>query len=386
MPIQVGASTTNILTLFEYEWTDALSDREIRLLSKLSRTGGIEILKPFIRQEKTYFQARQYVGILRLGQRTIQILPKFHRSSDRQQSEQEATRNLLLMLDYARHLGIREVNLASLNSAQDWFEVLIYLFALNLKRQWLKGAARTYEPIDAVLPVLKGKWRLSAQMHRPEQKHLFAQNDPDHKYLLVIDEINRANIAKVFGELITLIEDDKRLAEEHEISVQLPYSKKTFGVPENLLILGTMNTADRSIALLDIALRRRFTFVEQMPNPSLLEMVEGVDLGVLLDRLNRRITVLLGRDYQIGHSYLMNIDSLETLHFAWYRKIMPLLQEYFYNDWERLRAVVGNRFIKPAEVDEMTRQALGDFYEEEGQFEVRVYDTGSGFLEALQSV
>jgi hypothetical protein len=386
MPIQVGASTTNILTLFEYEWTDALSDREIRLLSKLSRTGGIEILKPFIRQEKTYFQARQYVGILRLGQRTIQILPKFHRSSDRQQSEQEATRNLLLMLDYARHLGIREVNLASLNSAQDWFEVLIYLFALNLKRQWLKGAARTYEPIDAVLPVLKGKWRLSAQMHRPEQKHLFAQNDPDHKYLLVIDEINRANIAKVFGELITLIEDDKRLAEEHEISVQLPYSKETFGVPENLLILGTMNTADRSIALLDIALRRRFTFVEQMPNPSLLEMVEGVDLGVLLDRLNRRITVLLGRDYQIGHSYLMDIDSLETLHFAWYRKIMPLLQEYFYNDWERLRAVVGNRFIKPAEVDEMTRQALGDFYEEEGQFEVRVYDTGSGFLEALQSV
>jgi hypothetical protein len=382
----VGASTTNILTLFEYEWTDALSDREIRLLSKLSRTGGIEILKPFIRQEKTYFQARQYVGILRLGQRTIQILPKFHRSSDRQQSEQEATRNLLLMLDYARHLGIREVNLASLNSAQDWFEVLIYLFALNLKRQWLKGAARTYEPIDAVLPVLKGKWRLSAQMHRPEQKHLFAQNDPDHKYLLVIDEINRANIAKVFGELITLIEDDKRLAEEHEISVQLPYSKETFGVPENLLILGTMNTADRSIALLDIALRRRFTFVEQMPNPSLLEMVEGVDLGVLLDRLNRRITVLLGRDYQIGHSYLMDIDSLETLHFAWYRKIMPLLQEYFYNDWERLRAVVGNRFIKPAEVDEMTRQALGDFYEEEGQFEVRVYDTGSGFLEALQSV
>jgi hypothetical protein len=386
MPIQVGASTTNILTLFEYEWTDALSDREIRLLSKLSRTGGIEILKPVIRQGKTYFQARQYVGILRLGQCTIQILPKFHRLSDRQQSEQEATRNLLLMLDYAGHLGIREVNLASLNSAQDWFEVLIYLFALNLKRQWLKGAARTYEPIDAVLPVLKGKWRLSAQMHRPEQKHLFAQNDPDHKYLLVIDEINRANIAKVFGELITLIEDDKRLAEEHEISVQLPYSKETFGVPENLLILGTMNTADRSIALLDIALRRRFTFVEQMPNPSLLEMVEGVDLGVLLDRLNRRITVLLGRDYQIGHSYLMDIDSLETLHFAWYREIMPLLQEYFYNDWERLRAVVGNRFIKPAEVDEMTRQALGDFYEEEGQFEVRVYDTGSGFLEALQSV
>lgn len=213
-----------------------------------------------------------------------------------------------------------------------------------------------------------------------------AQNDPDHKYLLVIDEINRANIAKVFGELITLIEDDKRLEQEHEITVQLPYSKETFGVPENLLILGTMNTADRSIALLDIALRRRFTFVEQMPNPALLETVEGVDLGVLLDQLNRRITVLLGRDYQIGHSYLMGIDSLEALHFAWYRKIMPLLQEYFYNDWERLQAVVGSHFVKIAEVDETTRLKLGDFYDEDGQYEIKVYDAHSGFSDALSNI
>ena len=213
-----------------------------------------------------------------------------------------------------------------------------------------------------------------------------AQNDPDHKYLLVIDEINRANIAKVFGELITLIEDDKRLDEEHAISVQLPYSKETFGVPENLLILGTMNTTDRSIALLDIALRRRFTFVEQMPNPSLLGTVEEVDLGVLLDRLNRRITVLLGRDYQIGHSYLMGIESLEALHFAWYLKIMPLLQEYFYNDCERLRAVVGSHFVKIAEVDEVTRQKLGDFYDEDGQYEIKVYDINSGFSSALSNI
>lgn len=213
-----------------------------------------------------------------------------------------------------------------------------------------------------------------------------AQNDPDHNYLLVIDEINRANIAKVFGELITLIENDKRLEEEHAITIQLPYSKETFGVPGNLLILGTMNTADRSIALLDIALRRRFTFIEQMPDPELLTPVEGVDLGALLDQLNRRITVLLGRDYQIGHSYLMEIDSLEALHYAWYRQIIPLLQEYFYRDWERLRAVVGDLFIHHVEVDEITKKALRDFYDAENTFEIKVYDDNLAFLEALQQI
>lgn len=213
-----------------------------------------------------------------------------------------------------------------------------------------------------------------------------AQNDPDHKYLLAIDEINRANIAKVFGELITLIENDKRLEEEQEITVQLPYSQKTFGVPENLLIVGTMNTADRSIALLDIALRRRFTFVEQMPNYSLLKTVEGVELGELLDQLNRRITALLGRDYQIGHSYLMGLDSIEDLHFAWYQKIMPLLQEYFYSDWERLQAVVSDRFVKLAPTDNKTRKALGDFYDSDSQYEITPYTSDSTFLDALRHI
>jgi 5-methylcytosine-specific restriction enzyme B len=213
-----------------------------------------------------------------------------------------------------------------------------------------------------------------------------AQDDPDHKYLLVIDEINRANIAKVFGELITLIEDDKRLEEEHEITVQLPYSKETFGVPENVLILGTMNTADRSIALLDIALRRRFTFVEQMPDPSLLKLIGDVDLSALLDQLNRRITALLGQDYQIGHSYLMGVETIEALHFAWYRQIMPLLQEYFYDDWERLKAVVGDRFVNSLKVDEATRKALGDFYNADGQYGIQRYEIGSDFIEALQKI
>ena len=212
-----------------------------------------------------------------------------------------------------------------------------------------------------------------------------AQDDPEHEYLLVIDEINRANIAKVFGELITLIEDDKRLEEESEITVQLPYSKDTFGVPKNLLIIGTMNTADRSVALLDIALRRRFTFIEQIPNPSLLSSVAGADLSVLLRRLNQRITILLGRDYQIGHSYLMGVNSIEALHFAWYQKIMPLLQEYFYNDWERLRAVVGDRFVGAVEVDVETQQALGDFYDDGSQWEIKRYDSAE-FVEAIKRI
>jgi 5-methylcytosine-specific restriction enzyme subunit McrC len=174
MLIQGSANATEVLTLFEYEMTDALQAREMKAIEQISRSMGIEILRPKIRQGKLYYQARQYVGVLRLGQRTLQILPKIHDSKDRSQSEQEASRNLLWMMDYAGYLNIRESSLADLKQAQDWFEVLIYLFADNLQRQWIKGASRSYEPVDAVLPVLKGKWRTTAQMRRPEQKHLFA--------------------------------------------------------------------------------------------------------------------------------------------------------------------------------------------------------------------
>lgn len=190
-----------------------------------------------------------------------------------------------------------------------------------------------------------------------------AREDPDRDYLLVIDEINRANISSVLGELITLLEDDKRLGEASEIQLTLPYSATPFGVPQNLYILGTMNTADRSIALLDIALRRRFTFVEVMPSPEPLDEVAEVPLGALLEVLNRRIAALLDRDHQLGHSYFMHLSSVAELRFAWDHRIVPLLQEYFYNDGERLQAVLGEQFVERLTPDSGTQEALGEWYD-----------------------
>lgn len=164
-----------------------------------------------------------------------------------------------------------------------------------------------------------------------------AKNDPNNRYVLFIDEINRGNISKIFGELITLIERDKREIQ----SLELSYSKDEFSVPKNLFIVGTMNTADRSLVQIDAALRRRFAFYELMPKPELLtQTIEGISLKKLLTILNQRITQEGLREKQIGHSYFMDVNSLDDLHFVFTYEIVPLLQDYFFDDYKKIESEI----------------------------------------------
>lgn len=182
-------------------------------------------------------------------------------------------------------------------------------------------------------------------------------------YILIIDEINRGNISKILGELITLLEPSKRKGESEALEVKLPYSQEPFSVPNNLYIIGTMNTADRSIALLDTALRRRFEFIEMMPNSSRLSTdCDGVDLQRLLESINNRIEFLLDRERTIGHAFLIDVKNLSDLKAVFKNKILPLLQEYFYDDYAKINAVLnGNGMLESKTMSDMEISLSDDF-------------------------
>lgn len=208
----------------------------------------------------------------------------------------------------------------------------------------------------SIKQILNNKHRRQIDSYYFQLVKLFKEREQDYKvdnnpsekpelkpYIIIIDEINRGNVSKIFGELITLIEPSKRIGEKEELKVTLPYSGEKFGVPKNVYIIGTMNTADRSITSLDTALRRRFEFIEMMPDVSKLSMdCEGINLQELLKAINTRIEYLLDREKTIGHAFFVSVENLEDLKKVFQNKIIPLLQEYFYNDYALINEVLNH--------------------------------------------
>ena len=217
------------------------------------------------------------------------------------------------------------------------------------------------EFIEGIRPVMSGEEETKSIEYEIVpgvfKKFCDENSNSEEPCVFVIDEINRGNISKIFGELITLIEETKRKGETEGLVASLPYSQQEFGVPKNVYILGTMNTADRSIALMDTALRRRFNFIEMMPDCRAIEDIvirqngKEVNIGNILDVINRRIEFLFDREHTIGHAFFTslkndNSNSIERLAAIFKNSIIPLLQEYFYDDYEKIRLVLGDNHKK----------------------------------------
>lgn len=226
-------------------------------------------------------------------------------------------------------------------------------------RRVIKGVGHTYY------------WAVLNEFKKFKLKHtatLTSTNASDSKnFVLIIDEINRGNIAQIFGELITLIEEDKREGMPNSLSVQLPYTKDDpFSVPANLYIIGTMNTADRSVDALDTALRRRFSFKEMMPEYNLEELKYSIadhKTNDILKTINGRIERLLNRDHLIGHSYFFKNENIDGSVFGlqvFYDKVIPLLQEYFFGDYAKIGLILGEGFVQTKSEDKIAFASFGD--------------------------
>ncbi|MGK0704342.1 McrB family protein [Yokenella regensburgei] len=217
----------------------------------------------------------------------------------------------------------------------------------NIRRLW-QGEKEGIYNISYVRGILQ---HLIKEYKLPRESNVTTTRKKQN-YVLIIDEINRGNISKIFGELITLIETSKRAGEPEALSVTLPYSSDPFSVPNNLYIIGTMNTADRSLTALDTALRRRFDFQPLMPDTSVLNetVIHGIDLKMLLTTLNARIQALYDSEHTLGHAFFISVvqekdepdEAFKKLKRVMKNKVLPLLEEYFYNDWQKIRLVLGD--------------------------------------------
>lgn len=214
-----------------------------------------------------------------------------------------------------------------------------------------KAAIKAYilEPSENIRQNQAYAWSIAKHLQNSRNILKPVVDSKTQPYVLIIDEINRGNISKIFGELITLIEDSKRAGNKEQLTLTLPSSNKPFSVPKNLYIIGTMNSSDRSLTSVDIALRRRFEFIEMQPQPKVLKDIDIKELGKnavsnILEVMNKRIKVLLDRDHCIGHAYftpLIEDPSLENLMHIFEKRIIPLLQEYFFDDWTKINLVLG---------------------------------------------
>lgn len=258
------------------------------------------------------------------------------------------------------------------------------------------------EFIEGIKPRLSGNENENGDLSYYISKGVFkkiceeAEQNRSKNYVMIIDEINRGNISKIFGELITLIEKTKRQGNQEETKTKLPYSKKEFSVPANLYILGTMNTADRSIALLDTALRRRFEFIEMMPDTDIFKklnnneelIVEDISIKSMLDTINKRIEILYDREHTIGQAYFIDLikdNSIEKLKSIFIHKIIPLLQEYFYEDYEKIRLVLGDNQVRNEElqfinVGDIPKNLFGRGFDNDIQEEKKVYSVNQAAL------
>jgi AAA domain (dynein-related subfamily) len=298
-------------------------------------------------------------------------------------------RNSIVM--FRDHMSIGDV-VCVFNDAESIKAVGIitseYFFDANQHHSQRRRVRWIDTTVRKILKLNGGKKMMTPAIHRlPNMKMnellgLLGKGNSNHDqdkkaYVLIIDEFNRGNLSKIFGELITLIEADKREGNDNELSIRLPYSGDNFSLPSNLYIIATMNTADRSIAILDFALRRRFTFKHIGPDASLVRQdVGGIPLRQIFSSINSKIELLLGRDYMIGHSIFMNIDSVEALKTAWAEQIIPLLTEYFFDDLRRLRVII------PSFVEEISNSELNGLVT--GRKLFRLADgTESDFIERI---